>query len=371
MRVLHFYKTAIPSSMGGVEQVIDQLCRATTALGVSNEVLYLSKRPNPKSFNIHGYTVHRAKLDFEIASTGFSLSAITRFKYLSSQADVIHFHFPWPFMDCVHFLSNHNKPTIVTYHSDIIRQTNLAKLYGPLQSWFLRDMDAIVVTSPNYLKTSNVLSKHTEKTSIIPIGLNEKTYPSVTKRELNEWRIKHKKPFFLFVGVLRYYKGLHILLEAAAMNNYPVIIVGVGNMEAELKEKVTRLGLKNVRFLGFLEDVDKIKLIKLSYAIVFPSNMRSEAFGVSLLEGAMFGKPMISSEIGTGTSFINIDGETGIVVKPGDPAALSTAMETLWKNPDKAKKMGIAARERFKGCFDSKEMAKSYVKLYKRLVNRS
>ena len=59
-------------------------------------------------------------------------------------------------------------------------------------------------------------------------------------------------------------------------------------------------------------------LLALSYAILFPSHLRSEAFGISLLEGAMFGKPLISSEIGTGTTYINIDGKTGVVVPPSD-----------------------------------------------------
>ena len=69
-----------------------------------------------------------------------------------------------------------------------------------------------------------------------------------------------------------------------------------------------------VAVLGALDDADKVALLTLCYAVAFPSHLRSEAFGISLLEGAMYGKPMISSEIGTGTSYINIDGETGLVV---------------------------------------------------------
>ena len=74
--------------------------------------------------------------------------------------------------------------------------------------------------------------------------------------------------------------------------------------------------------MGYLLEDDKVALINLCYAVVFPSHLRSEAFGISLLEGAMYGKPLISSEIGTGTSHINIDGETGLVVPPNDPVAL-------------------------------------------------
>ena len=71
----------------------------------------------------------------------------------------------------------------------------------------------------------------------------------------------------------------------------------------------------------------------MSYAIVFPSHLRSEAFGISAGQGAMYGKPMISSEIGTGTSYINNHNETGLVVPPSNPQAFREAMRTLWENP--------------------------------------
>ena len=79
-------------------------------------------------------------------------------------------------------------------------------------------------------------------------------------------------------------------------------------------------------FLGAIPDEDKVALLTLCYGVVFPSHLRAEAFGVSLLEGAMFGKPMISSEIGTGTSHVNVGGVTGLVVPPGDSAALRAAL---------------------------------------------
>ncbi|PKD78411.1 glycosyltransferase, partial [Escherichia coli] len=104
--------------------------------------------------------------------------------------------------------------------------------------------------------------------------------------------------------------------------NYPIVIVGAGPIESELREQAQNLGLKNVHFLGALPDEDKSALLTLSYGIVFPSHLRSEAFGISLLEGAMYRKPMISSEIGTGTTFINVNDQTGLVIPPSDPSAL-------------------------------------------------
>jgi len=108
-------------------------------------------------------------------------------------------------------------------------------------------------------------------------------------------------------------------------------------------QSLEETGLSNIHFLGFLPDEDKVALLTLCYAVLFPSHLRSEAFGISLLEGAMYGKPLISSEIGTGTSFINIANETGFVVPPSDPLALRQAMQTLWQNPEMASEMGRKA----------------------------
>ena len=113
------------------------------------------------------------------------------------------------------------------------------------------------------------------------------------------WKRVIGQNFFVFVGVLRYYKGLHILMEAAQNSAWPVVVIGAGPVENALREQARELGLLNVKFLGGVSEEDKVAILKLSYALVFPSHLRSEAFGISLLEGAMFGKPLISSEIGT------------------------------------------------------------------------
>lgn len=367
MRILHFYKTSFPDTMGGVEQVINQIARGASKLGVTTDVLSLTPDRVPRTIEIDGYLAHRARLDLQIASTGFSASAFLRFAQLAKQADVIHYHFPWPFMDVVHFATRVRKPTLVTYHSDIIRQKKLLKIYQPLQKLFLGDVDRIVATSPNYLATSDVLAKYKNKVSVIPIGLDKGTYPVPSSEKLAYWRDRLAPKFFLFVGVIRYYKGLHILIEAAQGTDYPIMIVGAGPIQEELKAQVEKLGITNVHFLGHLPDEDKVALLHLSYAVVFPSHLRSEAFGISLLEGAMYGKPMISSEIGTGTTFINIADETGLVVPPSDPLAMRQAMRYLWDNPEQAAEMGRRAEARYWQHFTADQMVEAYVKLYRAL----
>lgn len=370
MRVLHFYKTYFPDSVGGVEQVIRQMCVGTGRLGVTNQVLSLSRDADLAPFAFEGHEVHRAPLNFEVASNAVSIQSIGMLARMARAADVVHYHFPWPFMDLAHFMARVDKPTVVTYHSDIVRQKALLRLYQPLKHRFLADVDTIVATSPNYLASSAVLDRYRDKTRVITFGLDKESYPEPDQARLEAWRARVGPKFFLFVGVLRYYKGLHILLDAVAGTGYPVVIVGAGPIEDELKAHAQRLGLKNVMFVGAVDDLDKAALLKLSYAAAFPSHLRSEAFGISLLEGAMYGKPMISSEIGTGTTYINVHGETGLVVPPSDHEALRAAMKTLWDNPEMAAAMGRRAEERYWRLFTSAQMAQSYADLYEELVAR-
>jgi rhamnosyl/mannosyltransferase len=198
--------------------------------------------------------------------------------------------------------------------------------------------------------------------------LNKAGYPKPDSDRTAHWRQKLGDKFFLFVGVMRYYKGLHILLDALKDLDYPTVIVGAGPLEVALHAQAAALGLRNVHFLGRLGDEDKVALLQLSYAIVFPSHLRSEAFGISLLEGAMYGKPMISSEIGTGTSYINIHNETGLVVPPSNPLAFREAMRTLWENPVLAAQMGEKAQTRYLNLFTADEMGRKWATLYEELL---
>ncbi len=371
LKVLHFYKTYYPDSYGGIEQVIFQLCEGSAAQDVQSTVLALSPRGTIDCQSYFHHKVAYSGINFELSSTPFSLKAISDFKRLAAQADVIHYHFPYPFMDMMHFLVGSKKPTVVTYHSDIVKQKRFLKIYKPLMYRFLGSVDHIVASSPNYIKSSPVLQRFLPKVSVIPFGLDKASYPVVDEQRRNAWRERIGERFFLFIGAFRYYKGLPTLLEAMAIARYPLVLIGVGPMEAELKKYVTDRGLKNIHFLGAVNDEDKVALLELCYSVVFPSHLRSEAFGITLLEGAMYGKPLITCEIGTGTKYVNIHKETGLVVPPSDHVELADAMRQLWINQPLAAHFGHNALVRFHNLFTSNRMVDSYVSLYRRLIAKS
>lgn len=360
MRVLHFFKTYLPDSFTGVERVIHAIAESTAPLGITSDVLSLSKEPSGTPIRIGAHYSHQAKQDLYVASTGLSRSVFPAFKRLAAEADIVHYHFPWPMMDLVHVLTPPGKPSVVTYHSDVVKQQGLLRLYRPLMDRFLRSVDAIVATSPNYMASSPVLAGYTDKLSLIPIGIDEGG--PLDANNLLTLRARCGDRFFLFLGALRYYKGLPFLLEAARQTGLPVVIAGAGDTAA-----ITALNLPNVHVLGEVTEREKQALLSLCTAFVFPSHLRSEAFGVALLEAARAGKPMISCEIGTGTSYVNLDGVTGLTIPPADPAALAQAMLTLATNPDLCRAMGQAARERYEKLFTAKEMGEAYTRLYRTL----
>ena len=373
LRVLHFFKVYFPESIGGVEQVIYQLCESGRDFGIESEVLALSGCPNKQALTVGTHHVHLVRRSFSLASTGVSWQAIRKLRELAEQADLIHYHFPWPFMDIAHYFAGIRKPNVITYHSDIIRQKYLLNFYRPIMRRFLRQADRIIVTSPNYFSTSSVLKEFKKQVSVVPIGLDRNSYLPAKKEDLQ--RLSDQlggERFFLFIGVMRYYKGLHILLDALQGTSLKVVIVGAGPLERELRRQAMTLNIeRNVVFLGRIDEADKVALLELCYGVVFPSHLRSEAFGISLLEGAMFGKPLISSEIGTGTSYINIHGETGLVVPPNDPVAFRSAMQRLWDDPSLAAQMGAKADRRFFQLFTAENMARNHSELYREVVAES
>lgn len=366
MKVLHFFKTYWPDTFGGVERTIAAICQGVESHGIQSDVLSLSADPEKNARPFGGHFAHKAKLDFEFASTGFSRAAFGKFRELSEAANLIHYHFPWPFMDVVHLAGSRKKPCVVTYHSDVVKQRTLLRLYEPLMMRFLASMDSIVATSPNYLHSSPVLQKFRSKVEVIPLGLDEASYPAVDDALSQTWRSRLPDRFLVFIGVFRYYKGIHVLMDAAEKTGIPVVLIGGSETDAFARE-AQRRGIHTMHFVGSLPDEDKMAILHLSAGLVFPSHLRSEAFGLSLVEASMCGKPMISCEIGTGTSYVNQDEDTGLVIPPDNSEALAAAMRRLFDDQALVEKFGRNARQRYLANFTAEQMAKAYAQLYRRV----
>ena len=353
-----------------MEEVIQQLCRATTKLGLNNRVVCISdQRKKKEIIETQDATVYCYPMTFEVASCGFSWPLWREFKYLSEWADVVHYQFPWPFADILALSRQRSaKPYVVTYQSDIVRQNKLNTLYRPLMNKFLANAASVVATSPKYMSSSSVLNNLKQPTVFIPNGIDKELNQTAFQNERKEYEAVYGKGFFLFLGVFRYYKGLYYLLEAAKQTGLVVIIAGDGPEAGLLHRFVQQNDLSNVHFVGHVSDEQKYALIDLSKALILPSSERSEAYGMVLLEAARQGKAMISTELESGTSYINVHNETGLVVSAKNATALADAMQYMMENDDKVHKMSISAKKRFDDHFNSEIMGKRYAELYYSLL---
>jgi rhamnosyl/mannosyltransferase len=308
-------------------------------------------------------------MSFEIASCGFSWSLWQDFRHLSEWADLIHYQFPWPFADILALTRQCSaKPYVVSYQSDIVRQQKLNALYRPLMNKFLENAASVVATSPKYLVSSPVLKSLKQPAVFIPNGIDQESNQSTYQKEIKDYEKLYGPEFFLFIGVFRYYKGLKYLLEAAKKTGLVVVIAGDGPEAGVLHRFAQENDLSNVHFLGHVSDKQKQALIHLSTALILPSSERSEAYGVVLVEAARQGTAMISTELGSGTSYINLDQQTGLVVAPKNADELANAMTYLSQNSDVAAKMAENAKERFLSVFTADIMGKRYFELYQTIL---
>lgn len=372
LRALQVYRTYFPDPPGGLQEAVRQIAMASSGFGVQSRIFTLSQNSVPEIISRPEGEVLRAHSWAAPASCDLGgLAAFRLFAQACSQSDVVHYQFPWPFEDVLHAVIRPKIPAVMTYQSDVVRQKFLGTMYAPLMWRTLKTMSVIVATSPAYARTSPVLSHPSicGKVRVIPNGIVEESY----SKEANEGVFERigmdrSEPYFLFIGVLRYYKGLHTLVQAANRVDATIVIAGSGPEDGALKELLMQTGARNVVFAGQITEPEKVALLRSCLSLVLPSHLRSEAFGMVLVEAAMFGKPQISCEIGTGTSFVNAHGETGIVVPPEAPDELAQAMNQMLCEPSTAASMGLAARARYERLFSGDALGKAYAGLYRDVV---
>ena len=174
------------------------------------------------------------------------------------------------------------------------------------------------------------------------------------------------EPRLLCVGRLIPIKGHLVLLRAVAQARTRVpeltlAVAGRGPLEPALKAYVRELGIEDaVRFLGFVTPVQRA--VEQAAVVVVPS--LGEGFGMVALEAMERARPVIASAVG-GLPEIVVDGETGLVVPPGDADALADAIVALAGDLERAASMGLAGRERVIAEFPPERSVQRVEELYR------
>ena len=360
MKILHVYKDYFPV-LGGIENHIKTLAEAQVKTGHAVTVLVCDPGLRTHIETRNGVKVIKAGRLFTAASMPVSLTqplVVARLR-----PDIIHVQGPYPLGELSAWAFGGKTPFVLSYQSDIVRQKTLLRFYGPFLRRVLRRADRILANSPRYIETSPWLQPVKSKCLSVPIGIDVQRF---TVPE----HVYAGPPTLLFVGRLRYYKGLDMLV--AAMRDLPGVhlkLAGDGPMYAQLQAQVQALALtERVHFLGEIADEALPALYHQAHLFVLPSNARAEAYGIVLLEAMASGLPCISTELGTGTSWVVQDSVTGRVVPPQDPAALAAALRELVDDPGKRRAIGQAGRLRVETEFTQALMTQRVMAVYESLL---
>jgi glycosyltransferase involved in cell wall biosynthesis len=180
----------------------------------------------------------------------------------------------------------------------------------------------------------------------IPRGSIRVIYNGVDSARLTpNSHLRSATPLFVYLGRLKKYKRVDIVIRAFAELNVPeaaLEIAGTGDYRARLERLVKSLDLVNrVKFLGFIPEEEKIHLLRRAWASALASP--KEGWGISNLEAAACGTPVIAAN-SPGIRESVIDGETGFLVPPNDPSAMAAAMRGLVESPDLVSSLGASGR---------------------------
>ena len=371
MRIVHLYKDYFPPVRGGIEQTVARMARAQAAAG--DEVTVLTSAHGgrrAREERIDGVRVVRCAEWARFASAPFCPGMPGSLARLSS--DVFHLHYPSPTGELSWLAVRPRGAMVVTYHSDVVRQAAVMPLYGPFVRAILARAAVIMPTSEAYIGRSPFLRPHRAKCLVVPHGVDLERFDGLERvaGRAAELRARYGGPLVLFVGRLRYYKGLDVLLAAMPEVRGRLVIVGDGPEERRLRGQAAVLGLDGrVAFAGAVSDNDLLAHLAAADLGVMPSTLPSEAWGMAMVEMMAAGLPVVCTELGTGTTFVNRDGETGLVVPPGDAVALAAALNRLIGDEALRGRLAEGARCRARELFSREAMMAGVREAYARALS--
>lgn len=363
MKVLQVNKLYYPF-IGGVEKHVQDV--AESLLGkIDVEVLVANTSRRKVTETVNGVPVTRLPSWGILRSAPVAPGFYRAIKRMP--ADIYHLHFPNPFGEAAYLAAGAPGKLVVTYHSDVVRQKTLLRVYGPIIRRLLKRADAIMVSSPNMIKTSPWLQPVRDKCAVVPFGINAAPFqltPEIAAKAAG-MRERYGSPLVLFLGRLIYYKGVKYLIEAMKMVDAQLLIVGTGVLRADLEEQARGLGIADrVHFAGEATDADVPAYFHACDLFVLPSVANSEAFGFVQLEAHACGKPVVSTDLPTGVPYANLDGVTGLIVPPEDSAALAAAITRLLKDDALRRKLGAQAKARVENDFSREALARAVLEIY-------
>jgi glycosyltransferase involved in cell wall biosynthesis len=324
--------SAYPPSRGGVERFVQELSRGLVQQGHQVTVLTSSRgmeskpsdRVGPDGIRVIRYPEHFHLFEAPLIPS-------VSFRILGMDFDVLHVHGMSPTITDLSVLMGKikRKPVVVTYHNDAetTMDWNIADAAAAGYAWLsvgvLGLANTVVCSTRSYAESSPVLSRIPGRFVVVPLGVESGRFSGRATQSAGETKGK----LVLFVGQLKDYKGVDVLIRAIAKlraegNDISLRVVGEGPRLVNYRRTADGLRLNGgVKFLGNVDDEALIDLYSQCDLFVLPSTSRREAFGLVQLEAVAAGKRVVGSDIpGAGEVTRMID---GFLVKPNDHVALA------------------------------------------------
>ncbi len=373
IRVLTFGRFA-DDNFGGLERYVFELGRALE--GEASFVNIVARRGGPPDAPVAGETIHATPLvslgDTPVCPT-MPLHALRR--QWRAPFDIVHLQYPAdPMAHLAYELLPRSVKRVIGWHSDIVRQQRLLKLYRPFLNHSLRRADAIIAATPAHIESSAQLAlvRETARFHVVPYGFELSRFrerPALA----DEIRRRYPGKLLLFgLGRHVFYKGFGFLIRAlASVPDATLALGGQGPLTDELRRIARDAGVgERVDFVGRIPDRELPAWYHACDVFCLPSVEPAEAFGIVQVEAMACARPVLCCQLNNGVNWVNRDGETGIAVPPADAAALADALTRLGRDPALRARLGEAGRERAFRLFSAEAMARGTLAVYREVLSR-
>lgn len=371
IRVLTFGRFA-DANFGGIERYVFELSRELE--GDVHFVNIVAQRGPRPDVRMAGETVY-AKAMANIGGAPVCPTMPWHALRMHARApfDIVHLQFPAdPMAHLTYEMLPRSVNRVITWHSDIVRQKKLLKLYRPLLNHSLHTADAIIAPTPAHISSSEQLStvRASARFRVVPFGFDLSRFRERLSLA-DEIRHRYRTKFLIFaLGRHVYYKGFEILIRALAQVPEAMLVLGgQGPFTLELQRIARDVGVADrVQFVGRIPEQDLPAWYHACDVFCLPSVEPAEAFGIVQVEAMACGKPVVCCQLNNGVNWVNRDGETGLAVPPGDTSALANALTRLSRDPALCARLGAQGRHRAFTEFSSEAMASATLAVYREVL---
>jgi phosphatidylinositol alpha-mannosyltransferase len=347
------YSLTIP---GGVQQQVLGLARALREKGHEVRVLGPCDGPPPDSFVTPLGNSLPTAINGSVAPVAPDASAAFRtIRALNDEAfDVLHVHEPLVPGPTLTAVLVKLAPIVATFHS--AGESGAYKTFQKLGRPIARRIDVRVAVSADAVELAQRYIGGEYEILFNGIDLEAYSGPMV----------EHRDNAIFFCGRHEPRKGLGVLLEAVSLMPGDVRLwIASDGPETELL-KTQYQNDQRIEWLGRISDAEKIDRLRRASLFCAPS-LRGESFGIVLLEAMAAGTPVVSTDI-DGYRNVATDGENALLVEPGNPQALASAMSRIIADPRLATRLTAAGRIHAQS-YSLDALADHYVVLYERALS--